>query len=243
MEKAEGRNDKSFPMEKADAGRVLGFSDNLEDSDESRRCARGTCLAVLDLVNHALIVGLTAYTIYRSWGSNVVNLHTIFCTTGYVLLMSEAILVFAGDSVLTKFLSRGAKRHLHWILQILGLILIVSGVVLMCRVKPVHFKSVHGILGITSTVLAVFLSVAGYPVFIAAKLRSAIKPVAIKFAHNFLGISCFAIGMAAQCYGYTYIFKSDLKFLFITIVVAIIALSIRRAVPSLFRQLDRKSVV
>lgn len=154
----------------------------------------------------------------------------------YVLLMSEAILVFAGDSVLTKFLSRGAKRHLHWILQILGLILIVSGVVLMCRVKPVHFKSVHGILGITSTVLAVFLSVAGYPVFIAAKLRSAIKPVAIKFAHNFLGISCFAIGMAAQCYGYTYIFKSDLKFLFITIVVAIIALSIRRAVPSLFRQ-------
>ena len=133
----------------------------------------------------------------------------------YVLLMSEAILVFAGDSVLTKFLSRGAKRHLHWILQILGLILIVSGVVLMCRVKPVHFKSVHGI---------------------AAKLRSAIKPVAIKFAHNFLGISCFAIGMAAQCYGYTYIFKSDLKFLFITIVVAIIALSIRRAVPSLFRQ-------
>lgn len=154
----------------------------------------------------------------------------------YVLLMSEAILVFAGDSVLTNFLSRGAKRHLHWILQILGLILIVSGVVVMYRVKPVHFKSIHGILGITSTVLAVFLSVTGYPVFIAAKLRNVIKPVAIKFGHNFLGISCFAIGMAAQCYGYTYIFKSDLKFLFIIIVVAIIALSVRRAIPSLFRQ-------
>lgn len=148
--------------------------------------------------------------------------------------MSEAILVFAGDSVLTNFLSRGAKRHLHWILQILGLILIVSGVVVMYRVKPVHFKSIHGILGITSTVLAVFLSVTGYPVFIAAKLRNVIKPVAIKFGHNFLGISCFAIGMAAQCYGY--IFKSDLKFLFIIIVVAIIALSVRRAIPSLFRQ-------
>lgn len=91
MEKAEGRNDKSFPMEKADAGRVLGFSDNLEDSDESRRCARGTCLAVLDLVNHALIVGLTAYTIYRSWGSNVVNLHTIFCTTG--VRISRSIII------------------------------------------------------------------------------------------------------------------------------------------------------
>lgn len=91
MEKAEGRNDKSFPMEKADAGRVLGFSDNLEDPDESKRCARGTCLAVLDLVNHALIVGLTAYTIYRSWGSNVVNLHTIFCTTG--VRISRSIII------------------------------------------------------------------------------------------------------------------------------------------------------
>ncbi|XP_043794732.1 transmembrane reductase CYB561D2-like [Apis laboriosa] len=239
MEEAGRRNEKSFSMEKVDAGRALGFPDNstnLEDSNESRRSTRGTCLAVLDLVNHALIVGLTAYTLYRSWGSNVVNLHTIFCTIGYVLLMSEAIVVFAGDSVFTKFLSRGAKRHLHWILQILGLILIVSGVMVMYRVKPVHFKSIHGILGITSAVLAVFLSVAGYPVFIAAKLRNAIKPVAIKFAHNFLGISCFAIGMAAQCYGYTYIFKSDLKFVFIIIVVAIIALSIRRAIPSLFRQ-------
>lgn len=95
MEKAEGRNDKSFPMEKADAGRVLGFSDNLEDSDKSRRCARGTCLAVLDLVNHALIVGLTAYTIYRSWGSNVVNLHTIFCTTGVRISRSMIIKHFS----------------------------------------------------------------------------------------------------------------------------------------------------
>lgn len=92
MEKAEGRNDKSFPMEKADAGRVLGFSDNLEDPDESKRCARGTCL---DLVNHALIVGLTAYTIYRSWGSNVVNLHTIFCTTGVRISRSMIIKHFS----------------------------------------------------------------------------------------------------------------------------------------------------
>lgn len=92
MEEAEGGSkEKSFPMGKVDAARILGFPDNstnLEDSEEWRRSARGTCLAVLDLVNHALIVGLTAYTLYLSWGSTVVNLHTIFCTIGVRIIIS-----------------------------------------------------------------------------------------------------------------------------------------------------------
>lgn len=92
MEETEGRKEKSFPMAKVvDAARVLDFPDNstnLEDSDESRRSTRGTCLAILDLVNHALIVGLTGYTLYHSWGSNVVNLHTIFCTIGVCISRS-----------------------------------------------------------------------------------------------------------------------------------------------------------
>lgn len=94
MEEAEGGSkEKSFPMGKVDAARILGFpadSTNLEDlpREEWRRRARGTCLAVLDLVNHALIVGLTAYTLYLSWGSTVVNLHTIFCTIGVRIIIS-----------------------------------------------------------------------------------------------------------------------------------------------------------
>lgn len=162
-------------------------------------------------------------------------------------MMSEAIVVFAGDGVLTNFLTHRAKKHLHWVLQILGLILVIAGFVPMYLAKdsypkPHHFKSYHAILGITSLVVMVFLTVTGYPVFVAAKLRQVVRPVVIKFGHNFLGISCFVIGMASQCLGYR-MYKSimntpsvDVTMICIVACAAITLLSVRKALPSLFQQ-------
>ncbi|CAL7950516.1 unnamed protein product [Xylocopa violacea] len=201
------------------------------------------CIKAVDVVNHVLIVSLTAFILYHSMQVyNVLNLHVSLCTLGYVLLMSEAIVVLAGESILTNSLTHRAKKHVHWVLQILGLISIISGLVVMYRVKTVHFRSVHAILGITSASLMIFLAMTGYPVFIASKLRSYVRPVSIKFGHNFFGTACFAIGMASQCYGYRK-FRAlneqtslDVQVICIIVTAVITILSIRNALPSLFRQ-------
>ncbi|XP_043523899.1 transmembrane reductase CYB561D2 [Frieseomelitta varia] len=218
---------------------------NSEVSSVTKRNICSTCVTIVDLVNHVLIVSLTVFTLYYTVGPYVSQIHATLCTLGYILMMSEAIVVFADDGVLTNFLTHRAKKHLHWVLQLLGLILVIAGFVPMYLAKHSHhFKSYHAILGITSLVVMVFLTVTGYPVFVAAKLRQVVRPVVIKFGHNFLGISCFVIGMASQCLGYKYTSQMNTPSVNVTTIciivcVSITLLSVRKALPTLFQQSAR----
>ncbi|XP_031845825.1 transmembrane reductase CYB561D2 [Nomia melanderi] len=217
-------------------------------STESENTGNGAslyskCVTAIDVVNHVLIVCLTVLTLYYSAVSTgVLDLHITLCTIGYILLMSEAIVVLAGESALTNFLSRRAKSHIHWILQVLGLGCILAGVVIMYRVKKVHFKSNHAILGLSSLVMMIVLTVCGYPVLVAAKLRKLIRPVILKFGHNLLGISCFVVGMASQCLGYKMRWLPNVsgipnvQAISLVLTSAIIVLTVRSALPTLFRQ-------
>jgi len=156
--------------------------------------------------------------------------------------MSEAIVVLANDNVLTAFLSRRANKHLHWVLQAIGLILNLVGVGMMYNTKSEHFLSIHGITGIASLAIVCVVTIFGYPVWIAWKLRKFVRPVITKFFHNFLGTVGFVIGMISQCYGYkktwiNYVTKmkyADDTLLILTILITI--LSLRNALSSLYRQ-------
>lgn len=156
--------------------------------------------------------------------------------------MSEAIVILASNNVLTASLSRRANKHLHWILQAVGLILNLVGVGVMYNVKSVHFLSIHGITGFASLVIICMVTIFGYPVWIAWKLRKFVRPVFIKFLHNFLGIAGFVIGMVSQCYGYekTWVYNvtgmkyADDTLLVLTVLITI--LSLRGALSSLYRQ-------
>lgn len=151
-------------------------------------------------------------------------------------------MVLAGESALTNFLSRRAKSHVHWVLQVLGLACILAGVVIMYQVKKLHFQSTHALLGVSSLVMMIVLAACGYPVLVAAKLRKLIRPVILKFAHNLLGITCFVVGMAAQCYGYKMKWLprvSDIphaQAISIVLTSVIIVLTVRSALPTLCRQ-------
>lgn len=200
-------------------------------------------ISAMDAINHALIIGVTGYLVYYSAKKyTVTNVHVILCTIGYVLLMSEAIVVLAGDNILTCHFSRRANKHLHWILQAVGLIFNLVGVSLMINAKTVHFRSIHGITGITSLVIVCAVTIFGYPVWIAWKLRKFVRPVVTKFLHNFLGNAGFVIGMVSQCYGYRkkWIYRmgeveyADDVLLVLTALITI--LSLRGALCSLFSQ-------
>ncbi|KAM0736541.1 hypothetical protein ACS0PU_006190 [Formica fusca] len=215
-------------------------------SSENRRpgCnAQHVFIFAMDAINHALIIAVTVYLVYYSAKEHyVTNIHVILCTFGYVLLMSEAIVVLTGDNFLTNSLSRRANKHLHWILQAVGLIFNLVGVGLMYNAKTAHFLSIHGITGFTSLVIVCTVTIFGYPVWIAWKLRKFVRPVVIKFLHNFLGTAGFVIGMVSQCYGYKkkWIYQTTKQeyandvLLILTALITI--LSLRGALVSLIRQ-------
>ncbi|KAL0115836.1 hypothetical protein PUN28_011009 [Cardiocondyla obscurior] len=215
-------------------------SDNKEP-DYSAECI---FFSILDMINHLLIVLVTLFIVYEGAKEyyNVTNIHVILCTIGYILLMSEAFVVLASNNVLTGSFSHQTKKHLHWILQALGLIFNLVGVIFMYNNKKVHFTSIHGITGLTSLVIVLVLTAFGYPVWIAFQLRKFVRPVIIKFFHNFLGISSFVIGMVSQCYGYNHSWVSvvtkikyaDTILMIITIIITL--LSLRGALISLYKQ-------
>ncbi|XP_036141120.1 uncharacterized protein LOC105834815 isoform X3 [Monomorium pharaonis] len=199
----------------------------------------------MDTINHILIVLVTFYLVYHAAKEySVTNIHVLLCSIGYVLLMSEAIVVLTSDNVLTASLSRRANKHLHWILQAVGLILNLVGIGIMYNAKSTHFLTVHGITGFVSLVIICIVTIFGYPVWIAWKLRKFVKPVIIKFLHNFLGTSGFVIGMVSQCYGYekgwvynvTKIKHADDTLIILTILITL--LSLRGALSSLYRQVS-----
>ncbi|XP_025163729.1 cytochrome b561 domain-containing protein 2 isoform X2 [Harpegnathos saltator] len=205
--------------------------------------AQRVFVTAVDLINHALIILVTSYLVYvASDRYSVTNVHIILCTIGYILLMSEAILVLAGENILTSAFSRRANKNIHWVLQVLGLICNLVGVGIMYNAKSAHFLSVHGILGFSSLVIVFVLAIFGYPVLIAVKLRKFVRPVVVKLVHNFLGIACFVLGMLAQCTGYqkrliyraTQIENIDTALFVLTVVIML--LSLRGALFSLASQ-------
>lgn len=242
------KNNCEYPIQLTESN--PGFSRNestksfVSSGNEKPECTTQRILiSAMDTVNHILIVLVTIYLVYHAAKEySVTNIHVILCTIGYVLLMSEAIVVLASDNVLTASLSRRASKHLHWVLQALGLILNLVGVGVMYNAKSVHFLSIHGITGITSLVIVCTVTIFGYPVWIAWKLRKFVRPVNVKFLHNFLGTAGFVIGMVSQCYGYEktwvyYVTKmkhADDTLLVLTILITI--LSLRGALSSLCRQ-------
>ncbi|XP_076637723.1 transmembrane reductase CYB561D2 [Colletes latitarsis] len=221
--------------------------ENSTDSDNShtKRSLYCLCVNVIDVINHILVIYMTVFLLIYTAGSfSVMDLHVSLCTVGYVLLMSEAIVILAGESFLTKFLTRRAKSHVHWILQLVGLICIIVGVAVMYNVKKFHFRTTHAILGISSLAIMIFVTIFGYPVFVAAKLRNYIRPVTIKFGHNFLGIASFVIGMTSQCYGYRYNWLANVshvphvQLMSIIVTSLITVFSLRGALVSLYRQTE-----
>ncbi|XP_032691611.1 probable ascorbate-specific transmembrane electron transporter 1 [Odontomachus brunneus] len=223
-------------------------AESIADPENTRRrkmdcTAQRVFVTAVDMFNHALIILVTSYLVYHAAKQcYVTNVHVILCTIGYVLLMSEATLVLAGENILTSAFSRQANKNIHWILQVLGLICNVIGVGIMYNAKSAHFLSTHGILGFSSFVIMCVLAIFGYPVMIAVKLRKFVRPVVIKLVHNFLGIVCFVLGMLAQCYGYSYkwvysvthVENIDMALLVLTAVITL--LSLRGALFSLTSQ-------
>lgn len=135
---------------------------------------------------------------------NLISLN-ILCFQ-YVFLMSEAIVALAGENIPTRSLNRRSSAHVHWFLQVVGVVCIFAGTVVKYQHREEkygsHFTSTHSVVGIISVAGLVVVCFSGLPALFAVRLRKRIRPVCSKFGHNLLGSVCFLLGMVAQCLGY-----------------------------------------
>ncbi|XP_011301193.1 uncharacterized protein [Fopius arisanus] len=205
----------------------------------------GKILLAAYSVNHVIVLSVTGYVLYLAgWELNVTSLHVGLCTVGYVLLMSEGLMVLASENPLSRQLNGYKTRnHVHWCLQIIGGSLSIAGTLIMFRIKKNHFKSIHGILGITSVAIMIFLGISGASVFYAYQLRKILKPVGTKAMHYSLGISCFIIGIVSQCYGYnkkwiTEKSSQDIATFCIVLTATSALICLYRPIVSLYRQIS-----
>lgn len=95
---------------------------------------------IVHILNGAVACSMTLYLIREvrnDWPStnDTFPLHAVLTTVGYQLFMAEAILVYYAPNSWSHFLSYKTKRHLHWILHLIGAILIIAGNVLISVIR------------------------------------------------------------------------------------------------------------
>ncbi|XP_057664335.1 transmembrane reductase CYB561D2-like isoform X2 [Diorhabda carinulata] len=132
--------------------------------------------------------------------------HVILCTFGYIPLMAEAIMLFVGDDIWSKNLSRRAKYTVHGILiTVATLITIVGNVLVFVYIEPgYHLYTAHGITGLVSMIILIISIILGLAVHYpkSTKRIVSLRPVTFKFLHNISGLMGYGIGIISLCFGY-----------------------------------------
>ncbi|CAB3372225.1 Hypothetical predicted protein [Cloeon dipterum] len=162
---------------------------------------RMTFLSLVDALSHALAIWLV---VYLSWDCfshfELLAWHGPLFTLAYVLFMTEGLLIFLPHSVLTRGWGHKHLVKLHWILQLLGFICIVLGMIIIVVYKLLnnkrHFAKPHSITGLVAVILAVLVSLFGWKYHLGFKMSN------LKLAHTALGVVAYGVGMAAQILGY-----------------------------------------
>lgn len=108
-------------------------------------------------INHALI-GIT--TFYLVWYcqkynfSDKLTLHAYLTTFGYQVLMAEGILSLYRGNTYTLFTPRAQKTRIHWIMQAVGGLLSLVGVIIEVinreQAGRTHISTLHSIYGTLS---------------------------------------------------------------------------------------------
>lgn len=108
---------------------------------------------LVHILNGAVACAMTLYLIREvrnDWPStnDTFPLHAFLTTVGYQLFMAEAILVYYAPNSWSHFLSYKTKKHLHWILHLIGAMFIIAGNIHISVIRTTpHFATVHAITG------------------------------------------------------------------------------------------------
>ncbi|GAB0090399.1 Cytochrome b561 domain-containing protein [Sergentomyia squamirostris] len=149
---------------------------------------------VINFVIHSLLLILTIYLTYVSFsqGATLFSWHPALSTIGYVLFMSEAILSFAENNLMTGNRNFKWRVKIHWIMQTIGCTCVVAGfgVILVNKFikNKSNFHASHGIVGLLIIILTVMVACGGVWIKYSYDLCQYLRPVYAKLIHCVFGI-------------------------------------------------------
>ncbi|KAM3956382.1 transmembrane reductase CYB561D2-like [Aphomia sociella] len=162
--------------------------------------------SAINLTAHILIgivVGISIIFGFRSgFPLEATPLHIVLCVIGYQLLMAEAILSLSPDNSWTASYRAIDKKRAHWILQILGSALAITGSFIKILDKTVHWNTLHGQFGLVALVFTIISLVNGLTSLYASELRRFIPGIVSKISHIVIGSFGFAAASASLCFGF-----------------------------------------
>lgn len=105
--------------------------------------------------------------------------------------MTEAILCFSNENILTRYFNHKERATIHWILQTVGICLISVGFAAVIasknsKGKP-HFVTWHAIIGLVAMIASVLALIGGIIARFSFPIRHIIRPVTVKVLHSLLG--------------------------------------------------------
>lgn len=189
----------------------------------------------------------------------------------YQLLMAEGIMSFYSKNTFTMLLKgKREKTKVHWILQSVGSIFALSGVIIQIisrfRLQKTHFSQAHSIygnirqnqkliqnilikfiiLGLISTIFLFVTLLSGISSLFAPDLRKFISPLLSKFLHNLIALAAFVTGMISIIIAYltkSWIIRGDpgnVRLWMVVFLSISIVLTLVGPLKSMFFQIENK---
>ncbi|CAG9123816.1 unnamed protein product [Plutella xylostella] len=159
--------------------------------------AAGTALVVIDQsAKFASVHGLLGII------ALVLRISCIFCfelRAYYVVLMSQAVLSLSPYNGWSQTFSYQEKRFMHWVLQIAGSALAITGSIIKIVDTPDNFQTVHGIIGLIALLLTCLSMIGG----IINLLFFKVNPKIIKILHASLGLLTLCVAYLSLIFAFS----------------------------------------
>ncbi|CAG9821233.1 unnamed protein product [Phaedon cochleariae] len=134
--------------------------------------------------------------------------HILLCVFGFALCMAEGVQIFRKESIVTVGNNRLDKAMAHLIVMCVAFLSITIGISLKISEKSdlnrEHFNSTHGILGLSSWIIAFVTALGGVIVKNSDRLNIG-RPSLFKFVHILFGVSAYVLGIVSLGYGLHYL--------------------------------------
>ncbi|XP_031640297.1 cytochrome b561 domain-containing protein 2-like [Contarinia nasturtii] len=143
------------------------------------------------------------FSIYN--GTTLFTLHPVLMSSGFLLLMSEAIVAFTSNSFVASNLKYNERLTLHWMLQLSAATLIGLAFFSIYSHKNNnnydHFVTRHASLGLTTCLMLVGTMCGGIAARYSSAFRKKIKPALLKIIHSIVGVITYTMAIITFCLG------------------------------------------
>lgn len=109
--------------------------------------------------------------------------------------MLEGIMMFYSENVWSSQFNKLTKRRVHWIIQVIGSLLALSGICIKYVYNDgKHFQTIHSTIGLISGIFLMISLCSGVIALKAFPLRNIVRPAFVKFLHYIVGSTAILLG-------------------------------------------------